>query len=62
MEMKKPWQSKTLWFNGVAAALEILQLFGPLNLMSPEMLALGMGVGNILLRLVTKQPVSLKGE
>lgn len=61
MEAKKPWQSKTMIFNTLGVALEILQLLGQLNLVSPGNLALGLGIGNVLLRFITKQPVKVNG-
>lgn len=59
METKAFWQSKTIIFNGLGLALEVLQLLGQANIVGPESLALAMGVGNLILRFVTSQPVGL---
>ena len=58
----KPWwKSKTIGFNVLlAAGLEVADLLGQGGMISPERLALIMGVGNILLRIVTNKPVTLK--
>lgn len=58
----KPWwKSKTIRFNILmGAGLEIARLLGQEGIVTPENLALIMGVGNILLRIVTKNPVTLK--
>ena len=55
---KKPWyKSRTIWFNVLGAGVEVVQLFGSMAVISPENLTLAMGVGNILLRLVTGQSI-----
>lgn len=61
---KKPWwRSKTIGFNVLlGAGLEVASYLGQNDLLSQEQVALIMGVGNILLRLVTKKPVTLKAK
>ena len=60
MDSKKPWLSKTLWLNAIGAALAIA--YPPAALWmseNPEVVA-GVWAGlNVLLRLVTKDKVSL---
>jgi len=59
-EVKKPILSKTLWVNLLVAALA---LFFPLGrdfiASNPSLVVSGMGVVNILLRLVTKSKIQL---
>lgn len=62
METKAFWQSKTIIFNSLGLALEVLQLLGQTNVIGPESLALAMGIGNLMLRFVTSQPVGVKSE
>lgn len=55
--MKPLWQSKTLWANLAMAALAFFPAIqGKLD---SEMIAVGMGVVNIILRLVTNKGVSV---
>lgn len=58
----KPWwKSRTIRFNILmGAGLEVARLLGQEGIVTPENLALIMGVGNILLRIVTDKPVTLK--
>ncbi len=59
---KKWYQSKTIWFNIGTASLEVLQLVGTMGLLPPGTLLLINGVGNILLRTVTDQPLAMGQE
>lgn len=58
----KPWwRSKTIGFNVLlGAGLKVANLLGQEGIVTPETLALIMGVGNILLRIVTNKSVTLK--
>lgn len=58
----KPWwKSKTIGFNVLlGVVLEVASLLGQEGVVTPETLALIMGIGNILLRIVTNKPVTLK--
>jgi len=58
----KPWwKSKTIGFNVLlGAGLEIAHLLGETNIITPQNLALIMGVGNIILRAITNKPVTIK--
>lgn len=66
MESKRPWQSKTLFVNGVMGGLSALALFWPgasglaewLNGHAAEV-GMAWGILNIVLRAVTKDKVSL---
>lgn len=51
------WKSKTLWFNIITVGLAILQLVPGIYPVPPEVLTFVLGVGNILLRLVTVGPI-----
>lgn len=59
--MKKPWQSKTLWFN-FAKALVVLAIPGADEylLAHPEVFIAADAIISILLRLLTKEPVEVK--
>lgn len=58
----KVWyKSKTLWFNGLlAAAIAFTQAIG--HPMGEELIASIVCLGNVLLRFLTKEPVSIKRE
>lgn len=60
MENKPAWQSKTLWFNLIAAASAMF-FPGVQNFISthPMEIGVGMGVLNMLLRLVTKGKIEI---
>ena len=63
MEAKPMWQSKTFWFNlitlivMVAGAMSDPQTYGP---EIAKYAALVLPVGNVVLRWMTKEPVSLQ--
>ncbi len=59
---KKWWESKTIWLNVGTVSLEVLQLVGTMGLLPPGTLLLINGVGNILLRTVTDQPLAMGQE
>ena len=59
----KPWyQSKTVWFNVLSASVDIFQTLGGFGVVPPGALAIGTAVGNVLLRAVTSQPLSLRSR
>lgn len=69
MEAKSIQQSKTVWINGivllVSIGILILQAVQGGNLplwfdVDPELVALGLALLNIILRFVTRQPLSLR--
>lgn len=53
--MKPLYKSKTFWFNVAAVAVQVSQV-APL---SPEAAAAVVGIGNVVLRLLTTQPVTV---
>lgn len=59
--MKKRWyKSKTLWVNTLAVAGSLFAGGGAFgHVFSPEEAAAALGIGNILLRLVTKKGLVL---
>ena len=60
---KKFWASKTLWINFIAVVAAILAATGVYDLdatAQAEIVAAVMAVVNIVLRFVTKEPVSVK--
>ncbi len=50
---KKWWKSKTLWFNAIGLLIVIAEYFGQINIITPELLALILLLGNGVLRMVT---------
>jgi len=56
------WQSKTVWFNILATALEILTLSSVVAVVDPEVIALAQGVGNVILRRISSRRVTWTGE
>ena len=71
--MKTIFQSKTIWFNGISILISILTIINPDFLaaykLTPDtqkivLTTIGfvIGVGNIFLRFLTSQPVSLSGK
>ena len=52
MNEKKVWASKTLWANVLATGAVLAT-----GWFSPEQIALGMGIGNMILRFLTKEKV-----
>lgn len=60
MESKSPWLSKTLWFNLVMAVLPFVAPPAKVLLeQNPEVFGAIVAGVNFLLRLITKQPVSI---
>ncbi len=57
---KKWFLSKTLWFNLLTIALGVVDVVSGVYVINPEYIALINGVGNVLLRIVTTEPVKLK--
>ena len=60
--MKPFWQSKTFWFNAIVLLVAVFEALGQLNLswLNPEIVVVVLTIGNVLLRFVTKEPVTLK--
>lgn len=59
-DMKKWYTSKTIWTNLIALAASLLAAFGIADLdaeLQASMVATVMAVTNIVLRLVTKEPI-----
>lgn len=70
MDAKSIFASKTFWVNAFVLILGALQAFKVVNVTDSATVADtlagfvmgGIGAANIVLRLVTKQPVSLSGK
>ena len=61
METKKPWESKTLWFNLIMGVLAVAWPVANAYLAAhPDVVAVGFTIINVILRLVTKEQLSLK--
>jgi len=54
---KKFWMSKTFWVNILAAAAMLAQMHVGF-VVSPELQAMGLTVVNLVLRKITKEPVT----
>ena len=67
MMLSKPWyESKTIWFNAVVMALSAIIYMlegasgGAIDLgIPPEMVALALGIANLILRFVTVEAVTV---
>ena len=59
MDPKNIFASKTFWFNTLLVLGEVLQLILAHRVLSPEATALVGGIGNIVLRRLTNQPVAI---
>ncbi len=63
MNAKNYLKSKTLWANMLALVLIVAQLFGIVPaVIDPEKQAGLLAILNLILRLITKQPISLTGK
>jgi len=61
-EVKSIIFSKTFWFNVISLGLEVSQVMMDMRIVPTEQMAVGIAVGNIVLRYITKTPVSLTGK
>lgn len=61
MESKNILTSWTFWFNAIAAIVMVLQLpeIQALNIIPQSWMAIVAVIGNVLLRIKTKQPVTV---
>jgi len=58
IDTKKFYESKTLWFNALMTVLLLAELLRELPWVSPEMLTVLIGAGNVVLRVwFTKKAV-----
>jgi hypothetical protein len=55
MQSKPWWKSKTIWFNILSVGL----LFTPLAPLSPAVVGAVIASGNVVLRTITTQPITL---
>jgi len=51
--------SKTFWFNTELLAAELAQILGDFQVLPAQHVALGLAIGNVFLRVLTKVPVTL---
>lgn len=59
--MKKPWQSKTLWFNALVALLAlVIPGMAELTVQYPVVVVVLQALVNVLLRFITKDKVSVE--
>lgn len=59
---KRPWDSKTIWFNLVLGILGVLQSQGLLAQLPTSVLETAGAVGNILLRFTTTAPLAVRAR
>lgn len=57
---KKLWYSKTLWINAIGIAAIIIQSYYQSFVLTPEFQAGALAIINLILRQVTKEPISWK--
>ena len=57
MNSKSIWTSKTIWINALAIIVMIVQNYTG-YVVTPELQVMVLGVINLILRAVTKQPVA----
>ena len=57
--MKSIWSSKTFWFNVITILLGFAEVVAKTYPIPPEVLALIIGLGNLVLRMITSQPVTI---
>lgn len=62
VKAKSLWASKTFWFNALSAGLEVAQILLDFRVLDSQTVLMGMAIGNVILRKLTKQPVSVSGE
>lgn len=60
--VKKPWQSKTLWVNGIAAVAIALQMITGKVVLDTEAQVGLLALVNVVLRLVTSSAVGLRDD
>jgi len=61
MDGKPIWRSKTFWFNVIALVVFVATRFGYADFTpDPDLMAAAAAILNIVLRLVTREPVRLR--
>lgn len=57
--MKRPIQSKTIWFNLAAAVVAALEAGTPMlqDVVGGEVILGGVAIGNVILRFLTSEPI-----
>jgi hypothetical protein len=60
MENKKPWLSKTLWINVIMAVVAFIPPVSAWIVAHPDVLVIGFTLVNVILRLVSKDKISLQ--
>jgi len=59
----KPWfTSKTLWFNVITIALGSLEIITKTYPIDPGILAIIMGLGNVILRFISGNAITIAGK
>lgn len=61
VKSKALWASKTFWFNVLSGGLEVAQILLDFRVLDAQQLLIGMAIGNVILRKLTKQPTSVSG-
>jgi len=58
--MKKHFlKSKTLWFNAITIAIGIAEVLGDIDFIPAKSLILIIGIGNLLLRVITSEQLTI---
>jgi len=59
MEIKQWYTSKVLWFNIITILIGVIQVISKTYPIDTEVLAVIMGIGNMLLRILDGQPLQI---
>ena len=57
--MKEFWKSKTFWVNAIGLVIIVVQYFGSISIIQPEVLAGILGALNFVLRFFTSEPIGI---
>jgi hypothetical protein len=57
MKKKKWWKSKTIWFNAITLTIGVVAEVAAVYPLPPHFVALVLGIGNLLLRTITKSGI-----
>lgn len=62
MDAKRWWESKTLWFNVIACVLVAVQALDGAAWLDPKLQGAIIALCNVALRIITNQPIEIKGN
>ena len=62
MGTKSLFSSKTFWMNAIAFSVEIFQSLADTQVVPEQWILVGLPIANIVMRWITKDPVTLTGN